>query len=108
MRQLADGLVAQSGDPIEADRLQVRLDARLGDHAAISHQGDPLQAEAVPQAGHLAGEGVGIGGVAGEALHGAALGVAQQAVDDLRAIRAVVARVPALGQRAARALEVAG
>ena len=75
--QLADGVVAQGGDPVEAGRLQVRVDARLADHAAIPDHGHLIQAVAVAQAGHLAGQRVGVGDVAGEALHGhgAAVGI---------------------------------
>ena len=42
-RQGLDGRGAQRGDPIEAGRLEVGVDARLGDHAAIADQHDALQ-----------------------------------------------------------------
>ncbi len=106
LHQLAEGVPAQGGDPVEADRLEVGVDASLGDHAAVADQGHALQAEALAQDLHASGEGVRVGGVAGEGLDGdgAALGAAQQAVDDLGAVGAVVAG----GELAAGALEVAG
>ena len=101
---------AQGGDPVEASWLEVGVDAGLGDHAAVADQGHALQAEALAQDLHASSEGVRVGGVAGEGLDGdgAALGAAQQAVDDLGAVGAVVAGVAAGGKLAAGALEVAG
>ncbi len=106
LHQLAEGVPAQGGDPVEAGRLEVGVDAGLGDHAAVADQGHALQAEALAQDLHASGEGVRVGGVAGEGLDGdgVALGAAQQAVDDLGAVGAVVAG----GELAAGALEVAG
>ena len=62
------------------------------------------------QVHHLLGEGGRVGGVALEGAHGngAALGVAQQAVDDLRAVGSVVAGVAAGSEFVAAALDVAG
>ncbi len=110
LHQLAEGVPAQGGDPVEAGRLEVGVDAGLGDHAAVADQGHALQAEALAQDLHASGEGVRVGGVAGEGLDGdgAALGAAQQAVDDLGAVGAVVAGVAAGGELATGALEVAG
>ena len=62
------------------------------------------------QRGHLIGDRVGVGGVAGEGLHGdrAAIAIAQQAAHDLRSVGAVVAGVAVRGELAAGAFEVAG
>ena len=102
--------MAQGGDPVEARRLEVLVDAGLGDHAAVAHQRDALEPEAGAQVHHLLGEGGGVGGVALEGAHrdGAARGVAEQAVDNLRAVGAVVAGVAAGGKLVAGALDVAG
>ncbi len=108
--ELVDGVVAQGGDPVEAGRLEILVDAGLGDHAPVADQGDAGQSKALAQRGHLVGDRVGVGGVAGEGLHGdrAAIAIAQQAVHDLRSVGAVVAGVAVRGELAAGAFEVAG
>ncbi len=100
--ELVDGVVAQGGDPVEAGRLEILVDAGLGDHAPVADQGDADQSEALAQRGHLVGDRVGVGGVAGEGLHGdrAAITIAQQAVHDLRSVGAVVAGVAVRGELA--------
>ena len=77
--ELVDGVVAQGGDPVEAGRLEILVDAGLGDHAPVADQGDR-----------------------------AAIAIAQQAVHDLRSVGAVVAGVAVRGELAAGAFEVAG
>ena len=108
--ELVDGVVAQGGDPVEAGRLEILVDAGLGDHAPVADQGGAGQSEALAQRGHLVGDRVGVGGVAGEGLHGdrAAIAIAQQAVHDLRSVGAVVAGVAVRGELAAGAFDVAG
>ena len=101
--------MAQGGDPVEAVRLEVLLDAGPGDHAAVAHQGDALKAEAQAQVGDLLDEGVRVGGVALEGAHGdgAAVAVARQAADDFGAVGAAVAGVTAGGESVAGALDLA-
>ncbi len=76
---------------------------------AVADQDHALQAEALAQLVDSGTERAGIGGVAGEGLHGdrAALGVAQQAVGNPGPVGAMVARIAALGERAAGALDSA-
>ncbi len=108
--ELVDGVVAQGGDPVEAGWLEILVDAGLGDHAPVADLGDAGQSEALAQRGHLVGDRVGVGGVAGEGLHGdrATIAIAQQAVHDLRSVGAVVAGVAVRGELAAGAFDVAG
>ncbi len=99
---------------------QVALAPPLGgDHRIEAHQQalageivarDAGQSEALAQRGHLVGDRVGVGGVAGKGLHGdrAAIAIAQQAVHDLRSVGAVVAGVAVRSELAAGALEVPG
>ena len=37
--ELVDGVVAQGGDPVEAGRLEILVDAGLGDHAPVAGEG---------------------------------------------------------------------
>ena len=85
--------MAQGGDPVGASRLEVLVDAGLGNQAAVAHQRDVLEAETPPQVGDLLGEGGRGRVVALEGAHGdgAAGAVAQQAVDDLGAVAGVAA-----------------
>ena len=108
-RSMTSGRACQGGDPVEAGRLEILVDAGL-DHAPVADQGDAGQSEALAQRGHLVSDRVGVGGVAGEGLHGdrAAIAIAQQAVHDLRSVGAVVAGVAVRSELAAGALEVAG
>ena len=48
-RQSLDGRGAQRGDPVEAGWLEVGVDARLGDHAAIADQHDAFEPKARAQ-----------------------------------------------------------
>ena len=109
LEQGADRRGAQRGDPVEPGRLDVLVDARLGDHAPVADQDDMVEAEALLQLGDLAGEGGGIAGRAFEHLDGdrAAVGRAEQAVDDLQLALLAVAIVAELGERAAASLHVA-
>jgi hypothetical protein len=52
-RQPLNGRGAQRGDPVEAGRPQLGLDARLGDQPAVTDQDHPGQAEALPDLGDL-------------------------------------------------------
>jgi hypothetical protein len=45
--QPLDRRCAQRGDPVQAGRLDVRGDPRLGDHAAVAEQDDMVQVEAL-------------------------------------------------------------
>ena len=85
------------------------VDAGLRDHAAIADQHDMVEGEAVLQLGDLIGQGQRIAGVSFEHLDGdrAAVGRAEQAIDDLQLALLAVAAVAALGQRAAAAFHVA-
>ncbi len=107
--QLLERGGAQGGDPVEAGRTQVLVDARLSDHAAIADENDVVDGEAALELGDLIGQGHGIGGVSLEHLDGdgAAVGRAQKAVDDLQLALLAVAVVAAFGQRAAAAFDVA-
>ena len=68
-----------------------------------------VEGEPVFELGDLIGDGVGIAGVAFEHLDGdgAAVGGAQQAIDDLHLALLAVPVVAALGQRAAAAFDIA-
>ena len=109
----ADGLLerrrAQGGDPVEAGGAQILVDARLRDHAAIADQDDVIDGEAAFELGDLVGERHGIGDVALEHFDGdgAAVGRAQEAVDDLQLALLAVAVVAAFGQGAAAAFDIA-
>ena len=101
--ELRDLRRAQRAHPVHARGLEHLLDARRGQHAAIAHPGQVLDAEAILELGHLRGHGGRVGGVALEHLHRdrTALGRAQQPEDDLRVIALAVARMAARGQLAA-------
>ena len=85
--QGADLRSAQRGDPIEPGGSQVLGDAGTGDQAAIADQNHMVEAKALFELFDLGAEGGGIGGVAVKHLDRdrAAIGRAQQAIDDLRA-----------------------
>jgi hypothetical protein len=88
-------------------RPQLVADARIGEHAPITDQADPLQPEPGLELGDLAGQCFGVGGVALEYLdgHRHPRGGAQQPVDDLAPAFDPVAGVPDRPQRAGAALE---
>ena len=50
--QLADHFAAQGRNPVEAGRLEVGLDAGLGEHTAVAHLRHALQAEALAERLH--------------------------------------------------------
>ena len=104
--QLPDRRRAQGADPVEPGRLHLLADARAGEQAAVAHQDHPGEPEAGAQLVDLRAQGGRIGRVAREDLdrHRAALGVAQQAEDDLRLAALAVAGVAVARQRAAAAL----
>ena len=108
--QLADGVVAQGGDPAQAGVLPQVLDLGVGQHAAVADQDEPPQSEAAAQGFNAIGHGGGVGGVARVGLHGdrAAATVGQHAVDDDRAAALAVAAVAALHEGAGAAFVVAG
>ena len=67
--ELVDGVVAQGGDPVEAGRLEILVDAGLGDHAPVADQGDAggaavggLVEEQAVELGALGGAEDGAGG----------------------------------------------
>ena len=103
-----DGGRAQGGDPVEASRFQLLLDARRGDHAAVTHEDHALQAEALLQLGDLGGQRRRVGGVAREHLDRdrAAVGGTQQADHDLRFVAPAIPAVAEPRQLAAAALQI--
>ena len=108
-RQGLDRRGAQRGDPVEAGGLEVGVDARLGDHAAVADEHDALQPKAHPQLANLIGERARIAEIAFEDLDGdrAALRRAQKTEDDLRPVAAMIAAVAELRQFAAPPLQIA-
>ena len=68
--QFPDRGRAQRGDPVEACRLDVLGDARLGDHAAVADQDDVVEVEALLELLDLRCQRHRIGGVALEHLDG--------------------------------------
>ena len=110
LQQRAQVLGAQCRDPVQPGRLEVLADARRGEHAAVAHQGDAGDAEALADAPHPGADRGRVGGVAGERLDGqrAAVGGAQHPEDDLRLALLAVAAVAVGGQRAEPPFEVAG
>ena len=79
------------------------------DHAAVADEHDMAEAEALLELVDLRRQGGRIAGVAVEDLDGdrAAVGRAEQAVDDLQGALPAVAAVAAFGQRTAAAFHVA-
>ena len=99
--QSLDGRRAQRGDPAEAGGLEVGVDARLGDHAAVADEHDALQPKTHPQLADLVGERAGIAEIAFEDPDGdraTALG-AQETEDDLRPVGAMIAAAAELRQQ---------
>jgi hypothetical protein len=82
----------------------------FGDHAAVDHEHERLQAEAAAELLDLGGQRLVVVDAALEDLDcdRPALGVAEQPVDDLRHPAAAVARVAERQQRTGAALEVGG
>ena len=91
--QLRDVRCAQARDPVLRLRAQHLLDARRGQHAAVTHPGHALDAESFLELAHLGGHGTGVARVAGEHLHrdGRTAGRAHEAEDDLRVIALAIA-----------------
>ena len=99
----------QAGDPVEPGRLQLVVDAGLRDHAAVADQHHVLEGEAPLQLLDLCGERLRVGGRTVEHLDGdgAAVGGAQQAVDDLQLAFLAVAVVTERRELAAPSLQIA-
>ena len=99
---------AQAGDPIEAGWLDVLANARRGDHAAITDQNHMLETEALLQLVDPCCQRAGIAGIPLEHLNSdrPAIAITQQAVHDLRPVRAVIAAVAILRQFAAAAFQI--
>ena len=108
--QRAERRRAQRRDPIEPRRCDLLTDARFGEHPAVADEHHAFQGEAPAQLVNLRSHGAGVGGVALEDLDGdrTPFAVAQQPEDDLQFAAFAVARVTALGQRAAPPFEVRG
>src|SRR5262245_42311436 len=89
--------------------LRSLLDARLGDHPAVADQHHPAELEAAFELGNLRRQCVGIADIAVEHFdrHRAAIGGAEQAIDDLQLARLAVAAIAVLRQWATAALEIA-
>ena len=109
-QQLADVAGPERRDPVEPGRLEVLADAGRGEHPPVADQRHAVDAEALANLVHLAGEGGGIGRVPGEHLHRhrAAIGGAEEPVGDLPPALLPVAVVAEGRQRAAPTLQVAG
>ncbi len=86
------------------------MNTGLCDHATVTDKYTVTQLEALAEFVHLGGKGGGVASVPGEGIHGdgATSMVAEQAVDDLGSVGAVVAGVAPSGEFAAGACEVAG
>ena len=84
-------------------------DALCGDHAAVADQHDMVEVEALLQLLDLWRQRLRIAGVAVEHLDGdrAAVGRAEQAIDDLQRALPAITAVATLGQRTAASLHVA-
>ena len=108
--QLLDRRRPQRRDPIQPGRSQRRLDAGVGDHAAVSHQDHAFEVEALLQCLDLFWHGRRIAGVSLKHLdrNRAAVQGTQQTDDQLRAVTAMVAAVAELRQRTAAAFQVGG
>ncbi len=101
----------QRGDPVELRAgAEVLADAGGGDHAAVADPDEALSAEAPLDLLDLGGEGLGVGGVAGEDLDadGAAVLGGEESDDDLWPVGAMVAGVAVGGEFTAASLEVGG
>jgi hypothetical protein len=109
-RQRLNGRRPQAGDPVQAVGLEIVADARGGDHAAIADHRHATDAEAVLEPFDLSAQRRGIGRIAVEHFDGDRnpASRAQQPVDDLGPVLAVIAAVAKLRQRAAAALKVRG
>ena len=107
--QILDRRGAQRGDPIEPGGFDVFGQPGLGDHAAITDQHDVVEHEALFQLRDLRSERLRVAGIAVEDLDGdrAAVGRAEQAIDDLQGALASVPAVAAMGQGTAASFHVA-
>jgi len=105
--KLLDLRSAQGGDQAPAlFRCQVLANAGRSDHAAVAHQNQLFQAETGAKFRDLRGDGFRIAGVAVEDLDGdrTALAVGEQAEDDLRISRPLVAGVTEVSEAAVAAV----
>ena len=109
-QQLADGVRLQGRDPGQVGWLEVVPQARRSEHAAVAHQRDGLEAEALLDLLHLHPDRARIRRVAGEHIygHGTAVGRAEQAADDLLLALLAVPVVAERGQWRTAPLQIAG
>jgi hypothetical protein len=109
VEQVLDRRRAQRSDPVQAGGFDVLGDARLRNHAAVADQHDMAEAEAPLELVDLRRQRRWIAGVAVKDLNGdrAAVGGAEQAVDDLQHALLAVTVVAQPGQRTAAAFHVA-
>jgi len=98
----------QAGDPVQPGGDEIVAKPGRGDHAAVAHQHHALDAEPALELVDLRLQRPRVRRVAFEHLDRdrQALPRAQQPIDDLRPVRAVIAAVAVLRQRAAATLEV--
>src|SRR3954467_514612 len=109
LHQPLDRRSPQRRDPIQPGGADLLGDARLGDHAAVADQDDMVEVEPLFELVDLGSQGLRIGGVAVEDFDGdwAAIGGAEQAIDDLQRALPAVTAVAAFGQRAAASFHIA-
>ena len=108
LRQGLDLRRAQAGDPVQAGRFEILADPGRGDHAAVADQHHALDTEARLQLLDLRFQRRRIRRVALEHFDRdrQAVARAQQAVDDLQAVTAMIAAVAIVRQRTMAAFEV--
>src|SRR5262249_33346770 len=99
----------ETADPVEPGGLQLFRDTRRCDHATVPDHGNVRQPEPPPQLVDLLSHRLRICGIALKHLYcyRRAIPRAQQSIDDLQTVRAMVATVAVLGKWAASPLHVA-
>ena len=104
--QRTDRRPAQRAHPVQARRLELFADPRLGQHPPVADQHHRREPEALAQLLDLRPDGHRVGGVAGEHLHRhrTSVPVAQQPELDLHLAALAVPGMTALGQRAGASL----
>src|SRR4051794_15069986 len=109
LHQRLDRRSPQRRDPIQPGGADLLGDARLGHHAAVADQDDMVEVEPLFELVDLGSQGLRIGGVAVEDFDGdwAAVGGAEQAIDNLQRALPAVTAVAAFGQRAAASFHIA-
>src|SRR5680860_11521 len=98
----------ERADPTHAADLSERLDARRGDHAAVTDHHHLVEPKALPQLVDRGDERARIRGVAGKDLdrQGPALDVGHEPVVDLRLAPLLIARIAPFGESATAALDI--